>query len=252
MGIRIDPHANYEVRILTLIHPPSIMRCLTFSIGIILLLSVSTVAFAERSGSGEYSISSPTQFSLDAELTITGQEASDLRCGIDSEYGDGNGDVESWEVGSLEDDLEADDESDHAMNAVVGKSTNMIVQISKATGNCESTNEMTIRYAGIVVFEGVDTDASSFTIKFYTPDDESVSNLYVTYNFQGYEVVSASGLSSLVNDESSVGGYRIPGEVMEITFQEESSILPGFNAVVATASIILAAMIQRAPRAHFE
>jgi hypothetical protein len=222
------------------------MRYLTFTIGIIMLLSVSTVALAERSGSGEYSISSPTQFSLDAELTITGQEASDLRCGIDSEYGDGNGDVESWEVGSFEDDLEADDESDHAMNAVGGKSTNLIVRISKATGNCESTNEVTIRFAGIVVFEGVDTEASSFTIKFYTPDDEYMSSSYVTYNFEGYEVVSASGLSELVNDGSSVEGYRIPGEVMEITFQEseEESILPGFNVVVAATSIFLAAMIQ--------
>lgn len=226
------------------------MRCVSILLSLIILMMTMNSAAADFRAEGEYEITTPDEIKIEAEIFYSGQEGYDLRCLIDSEYGDGSGDLMSWEVENYENALESDSSSDHTINSIIGSSTNVKWSVSGVLGNCESTEEFRMLYSGIVVFDGLDEKEDSFKLKFYTGDDEVIENIHVRYSFEGYEVTSVDGLSdssTIINGEKSiVTGFRIPGEVMEIVFEniEDSSFLPSFQHILAIISIIFIAIIR--------
>jgi hypothetical protein len=226
------------------------MHRVSILLSLIILMMTMDSAAADVRVEVEYEITTPDEIKIEGEMFYSGQEAYDLRCFIDSEYGDGSGDLMSWEVENYENAAASDASSDHTINSIVGSSTNLKLQISGVLGNCESTEEFRILTSGIVVFDGLDKKDDSFKLKFYTADDEVMENIHVRYSFEGYEVTSVDGLSdssTIINGEKSiVTGFRIPGEVMEIVFEniEDSSFLPSFQHTLAIISIIFIAMIR--------
>lgn len=206
---------------------------------LILMIPILSVG-ASETNRGEYDVTS-SRVTLTGTTTLEGDDSSDFRCEIDEYVGNGDGSVDSNEVDDTEDLIESDLDSAHTMNSVQGTISSVMVVITGALGDCASTDTVTMMAEGVVSFDLEGDSSTVSTLKFYA-DEEMDSNMFVEYRFSGYEIISASGLSSINIGSDSVQGFRIPGETMIIEFQEEEDPLPGFLMTSVVVTISLAAV----------
>ena len=213
---------------------PKTMTILAASL--ILMIPVLAVG----GSTAEYDVTSD-RVTMTQSITFDGDDSSDVRCGIDEDFGNGDGTVDSYEVDDTEDWLESDLESDHTMNSAQGTIGSAMVVITGALGDCASTDTVRITWEGVVSFDLGSDSSTVFTLKYYA-DEEMENDNFAIYEFSGYEVISASGLRNINIGSDSVQGFRIPGETMIIEFQEEEDSLPGFLMTSVVVTISLAAV----------
>lgn len=209
------------------------------AVSLILMIPIPSVG-ASTTDRGEYDVTSD-RVTLTGSTIFEGDDSSDFRCEIDEYVGNGDGSVDSSEVDDVEDLIESDVESAHTMNSMQGTIGSVMVVITGALGDCASTDTVTMIFEGVITFDLEGDSSTVSTLKFYA-DEEMDSNMFVEYRFSGYEVISASGLSSINIGSDSVQGFRIPGETMIIEFQEEEDSLPGFLMTSVVVTISLAAL----------
>ena len=206
----------------------------------VLILMIPVLA-VEGGSTAEYDVTSD-RVTLTATITFDGDDSSDFRCWLDESFGNGDGTVDSYEVDDTEDWMESDLESDHTINSMQGTIGSAMVVITGALGDCASTDTVTMTAEGVVSFDLGSDSSTVFTLKYFA-DEEMDDDMFVIYEFSGYEVISASGLRVINIGSDSVQGFRIPGETMIVEFQEqEEDPLPGFLMTSAVVTISLAAV----------
>jgi hypothetical protein len=216
------------------------MLCLTLmSIFIVAI----PVASADYSGEVEYSIgNSIFDIEVTSEESWTNNDASDLLCWVDENYGNNDGitsenEEESYEASAQE---MAGTEGNHYLNGVAAILEEWTMDLSFEHGNCLDTKIVTISYEGKFSFNVESSD--KYVLLFNTTDAAIVNNLQANYCiFQEFEVQSVIGLADESINEECVKGFRNAGEEMEIQFEvteDEDKLIPAIS-FLSTIFVIL-------------
>lgn len=223
-------------------------------ISVILPLNV----YAEQNVKVTETFSSISELTAVANIEITGEDASDMRAGIDFASGDSDGEVTALEVDEFENEMEemmAEDKSDYTLDGNRGTHTNLIYSVSGATGAVYSTDTMTIEAQTKIKFESINEALESHAFKIFTGEDGEEDSEEVDYELTvpgGYKIDTVKGLTGPVksNSDRTVKG-KANTETIEVTIVKtkgvsatgDSNDSPGFELLGAVVAIGLCVAI---------
>ena len=215
------------------------------------------VVSADFSGEVEYSIKdSIFDIELTADESWTNNDASDLLCWIDENYGNNDGitsenEEENYEASAQE---MVGTEGNHYLNGVSAILEEYAMDLSFEHGNCLDPELVTISYEGKFSFDVEPSD--EYVLFFNTTENAMANNLQVNYCvFQEFEVQSVTGLADESTSEECVKGFRIAGEDMEIQFEvtkSEDKLIPAISFISTIFVVLLSLGIftQRTDQTH--
>jgi len=197
--------------------------------------------------------SSISEVTAVATITLSGEDASDYRFGIDYAYGDGNEEVTSSEVDAFEDAMEeemkADEENcDYPLDGNRGTYTNIIISVSGATGSVDTTDEITIEGQTKIAFSSIDKEADSHSYKVFMDEDEAGVDYKLTVP-SGYKIESVKGITDPVksNGDRTVEGKstseNIEVNIVKVKEDSASSDSPGFELLGVGVAIGVCAVL---------
>ena len=230
------------------------MLCLTLMSVFMLAIPVAS---ADYSGEVEYSIGdSIFDIELTSDESWTNDDASDLLCWIDENYGNNDGITSENEEENYEESAQemVGIEANHYLNGVASIIEEYAMDLSFVHGNCLEGELVTISYEGKFSFDVEPSD--EYVLFFNTTDAAIVNNLQVNYCiFQEFEVQSVIGLADESSSEECVKGFRIAGEDMEIQFEvteNEDKLIPAisFISTIFVTLLSFGIFAQRTDQTH--
>jgi len=219
---------------------------------IFLILMSSPSVAAEKTFRHDYKITHLSLMEIESTATYYSGDASELREMIDENVGDGDGFVSYTETLQALIEMEREAEDSYpvfSLNSVQGTIQSGDCSLAGAEGNTWSTDTITFTCETYINFAGMyESSAKEITLDFAV-DGTANHNIFNEFYFHGYSVTSIRGLSSPTVLEAENGdivkGFVVPGQNVQIEFQEREEWQPVLLIVSAIIIISILLLIYR-------